>query len=380
VWLWWGCESSDAAQTSAAVGAVSNDAAPQGETAAAPPARKVFVSVATRCGECHEKMIEEWLPSAHSRAASSPVYRAAVASAKDATCGRCHAPLAAVVAREDAAMDGVTCDVCHTLREPKPAPAGAGFRLAIDDMVKFGPRCDLKDHYFHRMGCSPEHKQAAICGSCHWWERNGLPVITEYADWRAGPVASKPCQSCHMPAERASLAVGAPERSGVPHHGLLGVASDLRQRALRLEVSSRYDAAAGTTAVTVTLTNVNAGHFVPAGLPERRIAVRVTVGVEVQTLALGRMLVDESGAEAPFWRATKVASDTRIAPRASWRGTFTFRARDSALVEVLHHTLSENVALELGVEVEEQLLTRTQVGVGKTSIVKPPPPGERPPS
>lgn len=363
-----------------AVEAVPGDAAPAAVTADAPPVRKVFVTAASRCGECHEKMFDEWSGSAHAHAASSSVYRAAASSAKDATCDRCHVPLGAVVARDAVAMEGVTCDVCHTLRDPKPEVAGAGFRLAVDDMVKYGPRCDLTDHYFHRMGCSPEHRQAAICGSCHWWEPNGLPVITEYADWRAGPSASTPCQRCHMPAERAALAVGSPVRSGVPHHGLLGLATDLRQRALGLGVSSRHDARAGTTAVTVTLTNTNAGHFVPAGLPERRIVVRVTVGGEVQTRALGRVLVDGSGAEAPFWRATRVASDTRIAPRASWRDTFTFRARDTALVEVLHRALSESVARELGLHVEEQLLIRTQVGVGKTSMVKPPPPGERPPS
>ena len=67
-------------------------------------------------------------------------------------------------------------------------------------MVKFGPRCDLKDHYFHRMGCSPEHKEAEMCGACHWWEPKGVPVFTEYADWKAGPAREgKPCQDCHMP-------------------------------------------------------------------------------------------------------------------------------------------------------------------------------------
>jgi hypothetical protein len=380
VCLAWSCESSDTTRRSGVAGRLTGDAAPVAVTVAQPRAGKVFVTAASRCGECHEKMFDEWSASAHARAASSPVYRAAVATAKDATCARCHAPLAGMMERDVVAMEGVTCDVCHTLREPKPAVGGGGFRLAVDDMVKFGPRCDLPDHYFHRMGCSPEHKQASICGSCHWWEPNGLPVFTEYADWLAGPASSTPCQSCHMPRERAALAVGSPVRTGVPHHGLLGLATDLRKRALGLEVSSRHDAAAGETAVTVTLTNTNAGHFVPAGLPERRIAVRVTVGGEIQTRTLGRVLVDASGADAPFWRASKVASDTRIAPRESWRATFTFHARDTALVEVLYRSLSDNVARELGLEVEEQLLTRTRVRVGKTSTVKPPPPGQRPPS
>ena len=46
-------------------------------------ARKVFVHGAGRCGECHEKMYDEWETSAHAKAATSPLYKAAVADAKD---------------------------------------------------------------------------------------------------------------------------------------------------------------------------------------------------------------------------------------------------------------------------------------------------------
>ena len=129
-------------------------------------------------------------------------------------------------------------------RLPHAARAAAGadggnFRLAVDDMVKYGPRCDLKDHYFHRMGCSPEHREAALCGACHWWEPKGIPVFTEYADWKAGPEAAKgtQCQDCHMPKERAAIAVGSPVRTGVPHHGLLGLAQDLARARARARAS-----------------------------------------------------------------------------------------------------------------------------------------------
>jgi hypothetical protein len=337
----------------------------------------VFVTGAGRCGECHGKMYDEWEGSAHARAATSTAYRAAVAAANDPTCDRCHAPLGEPSGHDIIATEGVTCDVCHTLRDPTPAASGAGLRLAIDDMVKFGPRCDLADHYFHRMGCSPEHREAVLCGSCHWWEPRGLPVFTEYADWRAGPASAEPCQSCHMPVGRAALAIGSPVRAGVPDHGMLGAASDLRRRALALEVSSHDDAAVDRFVVDVTLTNATAGHHVPAGLPERRIAVRVTVGDEVQTRELGRVLVDAAGAEAPFWRAVRVASDTRIAPRAAWRARFEFHARGAVAVDVVERSLSDGVARELGVEVEEHALTRVRAARGKTVIAKPPPAARR---
>jgi hypothetical protein len=165
----------------------------------------VFITGAGRCGECHEKMYDEWETSGHAAAMTSSLYKTSVADAKDATCDRCHSPLAALAAKDIVAEEGVTCDVCHTLREPNPTKDGGSFRLAVDDMVKYGPRCDLKDHYFHRMGCSKEHSEAQICGSCHWWEPKGIPVFTEYADWKAGPAAAKglQCQGCHMPKSRA---------------------------------------------------------------------------------------------------------------------------------------------------------------------------------
>ena len=228
--------------------------APSPAVEAPAPAPRQFVTAASRCGECHEKMFDEWKPSAHARAASSPLYVAARAAAAGAGagagCDRCHAPFARVTAGDKAgekvAKEGVTCDVCHTLREPAPAAAGGGFRLASDDMVKYGPRCDLEDHYFHRMGCSPEHQQAELCGACHWWEPNGVPVLTEFVDWRDGPAGQldkagkprTPCQGCHMPGARAALATGGTVRERVPHHGLLGAAGDLRARASRSRSAS----------------------------------------------------------------------------------------------------------------------------------------------
>jgi hypothetical protein len=335
-------------------------------------------------------MFDEWETSGHAQAVSSEFYKASVAAAKDATCDRCHAPLAKVAPRDLTVSEGVTCDVCHTLRDPQPAHVGGQFRLAVDDMVKFGPRCDLKDHYFHRMGCSKEHREAEICGTCHWWEPKGLPVFTEYADWKAGAEAAKgvQCQDCHMPKERATIATGSPARDEVPHHGLLGLAQDLRKRALGLDVTVNDDA--GALAVAVTVRNNNAGHAVPAGLPERRIVVRVRVvdaaGAQVASdvRALGRMLVDAAGKEAPFWRAAKLGSDTRIQNGGSWQDTFKLAAANAGTVhvDVVYRGMSDAIAKELAIaEIEEHPMASAKIRLGgalpKSVSVKPPPPGKR---
>lgn len=366
----------------AAVVTVSDAAVTRAVDAAA---GKVFITGSGRCGECHEKMFDEWEVSAHARAVSSDFYKASVAAAKDATCDRCHAPLAKVAPRDITVSEGVTCDVCHTLREPVPAQAGGQFRLAVDDMVKYGPRCDLDDHYFHRMGCSKEHTEAALCGSCHWWEPKGMPVLTEYADWKAGPSAARgqPCQSCHMPKERAAIATGSPVRRGVPHHGLLGLAQDLRARALGLDVTAKE--ADGALAVTVAVHNKNAGHAVPAGLPERRIVVRARVVdasgavVASDSRALGRSLVNSAGKEAPFWRAAKVASDTRIQAGGTWEDTLTLAAANVGTLEVdvVYRGMSDAIAKELSIaEIEEHPMASAKIRLGgalpKSVSVKPP--------
>ncbi|HTL36968.1 MAG TPA: multiheme c-type cytochrome [Kofleriaceae bacterium] len=332
-------------------------------TDVAPPVdastRKVFVTGSGRCGECHEKMFDEWETSAHAQSVSSELYKASVAAAKDATCERCHAPLASEVPRDAVVTEGVTCDVCHTLRDPKPSVDGGTWHLAIEDMVKFGPRCDLKDHYFHRMGCSPEHKTAEICGTCHWWEPKGLPVFTEYADWKAGPKHDQPCQDCHMPKDRAALATGSPVRTGVPHHGLLGKAKELRKTSLKMDAKLDKN-----RVLTVTLHNVHAAHYVPSGLPERRIVVHASIPTDdsgekwLDERELGRVLVDDNNKEVPFWAATRVGSDTRIAPGG--QATMTFNVppdiKGSVRVRVEYRGLSKAVAQQLGVNAEVQVL------------------------
>ena len=375
-----GKEAAPAKKDGGTAAAVPKDAAPDAprivDARTRPMPAKVFLHGAGRCGECHEKMYDEWEKSAHARSASSPLFKASAAAAKkqsDLACEPCHTPLLAEAPKDVVASEGVTCDVCHTLREPVPSVNGADFRLADDDMVKFGPRCDLKDHYFHRMGCSPEHKEAVLCGSCHWWEPGGIPVFTEYKDWRDGPAskAGEPCQSCHMPTTKAALAVGAPVRSGVPDHGLLGSAGDLRKSALALAFVVQDQA--DQLAVRVVLTNQGAGHHVPAGLPERRIVITVALfdhaGTKVsqKVSARGRVLVDAAGKPAPFWRATKVAEDSRIPPNGDLTWDLTFPPPPGAgavEVTVEHVVASDELAKELGVTADRFPLVTAKVPFG----------------
>jgi hypothetical protein len=233
------------------------------------------------------------------------------------------------------------------------------------------------------MGCSPEHDQAAICGACHWWEPKGVPVYTEFKEWRDGPAAARGdvCQSCHMPKEKAQIAEGSPLRDGVPHHGLLGLATDLRKRAVALAATAR--AGEGGIVVDVSITNVNAGHYIPAGQPEHRLAVHVRTPDHDDVVRIGRVLGDASGAVVPFWRATRVVEDTRIAPDATWQHEFTVPAGTKAAeIQIVYEAVDPDIARMLDAPAVEPVVLVTAklrlTSLPRTIKVKPAAAGKRP--
>ena len=285
-------------------------------------------------------MYDEWKTSAHARAGSSPLYAGIHALSHDATCDRCHEPLARRVRNTRVVDEGVTCEVCHTLDKVDVTATGASWKLRLGEQIKFGPLCDAKDHYFHRMGCSPLHATAQICAACHFYERTvggtQLPIYTEYAEWRDEYKNPKvPCQHCHMPGYRGEVAEGAGERSGVPHHGLLGDTGELRKRALA--ATATVHAKDGHVEIDVVVRNKGAGHRVPTGSPGRRIVVRATAGDggPVAEYAFGRFLVDADGHPAPWFRATRVDHDNRIPPKGSATAHLTLEAGSAHVVELV---------------------------------------------
>src|SRR5262249_41019201 len=114
------------------------------------------IAAARRCGECHGALEQQWRQSAHARAESSAVYRAMARAARDDRCRDCHAPIESVAGPDSPVRgEGVTCDACHAMREARADPAGGVFSLNLVDNTKYGPVCDAKNHYFHKVGCSP---------------------------------------------------------------------------------------------------------------------------------------------------------------------------------------------------------------------------------
>jgi hypothetical protein len=331
---------------------------------------------ARRCGECHAAIHQRWSTSAHANADRSPIYRAMREASGRGDCDRCHAPLRALVpADEQLAEEGVTCDVCHTLRAVEPDGRGNALVLDLLSAVRYGPLCDAEDHYFHRMGCSPLHSRSELCGGCHVWTTHTsagveLDVRTTYADWKAGAhaAANVTCQGCHMPAVAGEVAVGWAAGVEVSDHGTSWVGE--RPRAIGLGLTVVPDGK--DLRVELEVSNRGAGHPLPSGLPGRRIVVRVTaLGAEGTPIAseertYARILVDAGGAEVPFYAAQRVQSDTCLGPdevrreRASLprEGVVEVRA------EAFEHAIAPAIADALGVRAPEPvLLTSAQAEV-----------------
>jgi hypothetical protein len=339
----------------------SDAAAPAGVAAAGAPERPVQAQSPVRCGECHRRMYREWNDSAHARSARSPLFRAFQRASGSAECARCHQPLRAAAPAGTpgtGADDGITCDGCHLLKTAQPERGGGRLALAVHDTVRYARRCDARDHYFHRMGCAPQFEESALCGACHLWYLRpagasaALPIFTEYEEWQRSPAGlqQRHCQSCHMPRDASEVAVGAGQRPDVPHHHLLG--SDGRLRKTALAVKVRVERAPATPGgahegarpsdlqVTVTLTNIGAGHAVPTGLPGRQVVLSVRTldpagqPLDAAEARYGRVLVDAGGAEVPFFRAVRVGRDDRLLPATPRVETFRLRGDNVAEVQV----------------------------------------------
>jgi hypothetical protein len=281
----------------------------------APARTSVHVHSSARCRECHARQRDEWAASAHAGAATGAFRRSLehVPQAEHVGCLGCHVPLTGSPA--PVAAEGVACDACHTATGPGVPPAA--LLLRPDLATKFGPYPDSEDHHFHRVAHSEFVTSSRICIACHD-DRAGGPVavLTSTREWRQSRHAAKACQSCHMRTSRAPAAKGGAIRT-VYAHGFGADRAAALSGALRL--AARASRQGNQAVLTVRLTNAGAGHAVPTDLPERRLRLSVAGrSGDGETVfhgarVYGRRLVDASGRPAPFFRAVREESDTRLA-------------------------------------------------------------------
>jgi hypothetical protein len=285
---------------------------------------KAPFSRSKRCGECHERIHDEWQTSAHARATTSKAYTRALGSLPQETralCQRCHLPGLVFGQAPDAPgrpSEGVSCDGCHLVRSVQLGEGGGAPDYDAVSGKKYGPLADPAGNYFHGMARSDLHTRSEQCAACHHMlsftlgaDARNIPVVTDYQGWQRHG-RERPCQGCHMPSRGTMpVARGSRPRKDVPAHAFPASAS----RGLRLEHA--VDLRAGL--LTVELTH-GAGHPLPSGYVDRRLILQVVfqnrAGTEVARAerAFGVFLDDTAGKPAPFFQAARVREDRRLVP------------------------------------------------------------------
>ncbi|MDA0657916.1 MAG: multiheme c-type cytochrome [Planctomycetota bacterium] len=203
-------------------------------------ARNPFPS-AKDCRGCHEKTYEEWAISGHAYAYVSPMFQKFEQAITDLTqgtigyfCIRCHSPVGATTCESrdaalwevsPAAREGVTCIVCHRVKERygrvngerriepgdifEPvygAGHGDGLRAVISKKeeykVKTSPEDKGPGQPIHREAIQFDQlSSSSFCASCHQVAvYPGIKLEVVWEQYRASPACKKgiSCQDCHM--------------------------------------------------------------------------------------------------------------------------------------------------------------------------------------
>ncbi|MBX3420248.1 MAG: cytochrome C [Pirellulaceae bacterium] len=215
---------------------------------------------ALTCAKCHPRVYEEWRTSAHAYAGISPMFHKfemALTQLSTGTlgtfCMRCHAPVAmhvcfpresSVVDYEHVLREGVTCVVCHRVREAynrhngerriEPgsifdpvygASYGEGLIKALSEKEKYKIKTDPNDkgtgQQIHLDAIRFDQlSDSSYCASCHQVAVHpGIALEVVWAQYRAGPACKKgvSCQDCHM-----GLVPGKPAGYAVAHVAEIG--------------------------------------------------------------------------------------------------------------------------------------------------------------
>ncbi len=196
---------------------------------------------AITCAKCHPKVYEEWRTSAHAYAGISPMFHKfeqALTQLSTGTvgtfCMRCHAPVgmhvnfprdASVIDYQHVIREGVTCVVCHRVREAynrhngeRRIEPGTIFDPVFGSSYGEGLAKAIQEKDKYKIKTSPTEKgagqqihlnaikfdqlsDATYCTSCHQVAVHpGISLEVVWAQYRAGPACKKgiSCQDCHM--------------------------------------------------------------------------------------------------------------------------------------------------------------------------------------
>jgi hypothetical protein len=271
------------------------------------------------CRGCHDQIVAQHLASEHEKSFTNPAFQAQYQKdllpkaatdpqldAEARECIACHEPVAYatngpgfLTLREiDPRMNGVTCDICHSMTGYRGAKPQNGNYIVEPSDRKLGPFKGEGDwHHIY----SELQTKSEICAVCHEAvNRHGLRIKATFTEWQESAFARQGvhCQDCHMNVDgfltagkprfasgkAAAMSVGnAPQRERLYTHQFPGAHSKTQIEGaitLTIEATPPSDPQDHTLALDVTVDNSRTGHSMPSGSADLRLLwIEVTVHV-----------------------------------------------------------------------------------------------------
>lgn len=237
-----------------------------------PAATSEAFTHSAQCAGCHKEIYDEWKADQHSTAWAEEIYQTFTENYTRAECLSCHAPEPLLDVgietnepklRESHRADGVGCLACHMKNGQSHGTLGSG--AACGGILE------------------PKLKTSQACYHCH-------STHNLFKEYMASDAYKKgiTCQDCHMKEVERSVAADGPKRKTRVHTFHAG-GHDPEGLKKALEVDLKVE---GRT-LTVTVTNVGAGHGVPGEINNRQIALEISV------LTTRKEIVDGKEVEMP---------------------------------------------------------------------------------
>ncbi|GIT97652.1 multiheme c-type cytochrome [Sulfurovum sp. TSL1] len=342
-----------------------------------PTFESLHFSGSQNCAQCHDgiedangtdvSIVKAWQGTMMANAATDPFWKAKVATEVkehpefketiEGKCSRCHTPMANVEAAYngdtvllsgdgflnhenlyyDAAMQGVSCTLCHQIENTPELGTTEGFTggFVIDtnntgtDRTIYGPYTNPRTQPMINSvqftpAYSPHMNESKLCASCHSLETPVIatdgtltdftfPEQAAYTEWEYSDFnGTQSCQDCHMPKAEGSVIISTKPTNNLPsprspffQHKFLGantymleILKNNRKKLGVLADEARFNesitdtreflkAAADVNITQVSIENgllnfdVNltnhSGHKFPTGFPSRRAWLHVTV-------------------------------------------------------------------------------------------------------
>jgi len=283
------------------------------------------------CRGCHDRIVAQHLESSHEMSFTNPVFQAQYSrdllprAEKDPgllmeaqQCISCHEPILYTTkgprvvspAEANPEMNGVTCDVCHTITGySAPEPQNGNYIIKPGE-IKLGPLQSRGD--WHR-AYSELHTRSEICAVCHEAvNHHGFQIKATFSEWRESDFARRgiQCQDCHMNVDgfltagkprfssgkAARMApVSPPDRERLYTHQFPGAHSRTQvEGAIALLIEAKATRTEGMTAIEITVDNARTGHSMPSGSADLRL-----LWLEVTARAGDRRLILPAEAAGP---------------------------------------------------------------------------------